>query len=446
MSNQVEDELEHYHTTPRRRIDLGNVVMIGNLRDRYAEGKLTTLADLIGSTRQFQATDPRDLIFALLGIVKLTEAKRAEDAITIDYDLTTDEVFTRAARYLWKVERSHGKLLEGVESSPARENGEKLPSWLPDYSVRARSPLGLWSPVNFFSGYDPHSPSAPESLFASHGFDKGLLDVSTVYIDDVADCGEPLRDWRTARGFCKSLEIITGMEKTYYNGQHRLEAFWRTLICNIFPRGPIVPAPASFVKSFKDWLLCTHFASFNSANRENMINGAKKDTDLLQRQAYAIDWLRDDEYDAIPNVWQFCVYPWSKKAKSLQPGATFHHAVRHFEDMKLFVTKNGYLGLGPAHLQSGDRLHCANASPWFYTLRDITEPEAVGPSRYTFLGLAYVHDLCGGRFQELKGDRSWRAIQNDEDESFQISKAMAKPDDEDAGKKWYLMWTASIFC
>lgn len=138
MSNQVEDELEHYHTPPRQRIDLGNVVRVGNLRNRYAKGELTTLADAIGSTRQFQATDPRDLIFALLGIVELTEAKEAEDSITIDYDLTTDEVFRRAARYLWKVERSHGKLLEGVESSPAREDGEKLPSWLPDYSVRAR--------------------------------------------------------------------------------------------------------------------------------------------------------------------------------------------------------------------------------------------------------------------------------------------------------------------
>ncbi|KAL5317932.1 hypothetical protein ACEPPN_015036 [Leptodophora sp. 'Broadleaf-Isolate-01'] len=237
------------------------------------------------------------------------------------------------------------------------------------------------------------------------------------------------------------------MEKTYYNGQHRLEAFWRTLICDIFPQGPIIPAPADFVRSFKDWLQCTHFASFNSANQENIINGdTNKDADPLQRQAYAIDCLRDDEYDAMPNVWQFCVYPWSKRAWSLQPGATFHHAVRHFEDMKLFVTKNGYLGLGPAHLQPGDRLHCANASPWFYALRDITQPGAAGPRRCKFLGLAYVHDLCRGRFQELKADRSWRVLQNNENESFQISKAMAKPDDEDTGRKMYLRWTSTTLC
>lgn len=106
-------------------------------------GSLPSWADLLGvlaATRHCGASDPRDKLYALLPL--LDGAGRASDGarsssvsgIRPDYGLPTAVVFTDLAVRLLEV---HGLELLRWVVSPARVVG--LPSWVPDWSVNARS-------------------------------------------------------------------------------------------------------------------------------------------------------------------------------------------------------------------------------------------------------------------------------------------------------------------
>lgn len=89
------------------------------------------LLDLLLLARQCQASDPRDKVFAILGLLP---SGRIDD-IEADYTLTTEQVYTRVALHLaktrgWKSVLTHAGLL-GRESSLLTE----LPSWVPDWSI-----------------------------------------------------------------------------------------------------------------------------------------------------------------------------------------------------------------------------------------------------------------------------------------------------------------------
>ena len=389
------DGLEHYHDAPRR-VDLGNSVLISNLRNRYQENKPITLGEAITSTWQFHATDKRDLIFALLGIVRMSKPADAADDLVVDYSLPEEKVFEQATRYLWKVEKSYGHILDVVVPDSTVLASRSSPSWRPDYRLRSRPPLAFWATPHGLSfslggGYRQSPCNWQGDLMGN-----AELRIVAAYIDQVEKCGEPIKQWRTSSGFLNSLEIIYGMPKTYFNGQHRLEVFWRTLICNTWPKGPVIPAPADAATSFKDWILCTHFANFNGA----LVEG--KPFGLVS--AYMIDLLRDEEYDVIPNVFPFTIvpHPRSPTTHVLQPGASFHHAVQHFEDMQLFVTKRGYLGLGPATLQPGDTIWGTEFSRWLYAMRDVLSGESQKTKQ--FVGAVYAHGLTDGEFLETVVD------------------------------------------
>jgi hypothetical protein len=91
------------------------------------------LIHLMRSFRHFQATDPRDKVFALLGIGKDTEAL----GLHPDYRKSCQEVYSNLARRL--IHNGYVELLSLCEF-PKQING--LPSWVHDWSAKSyRSPL-----------------------------------------------------------------------------------------------------------------------------------------------------------------------------------------------------------------------------------------------------------------------------------------------------------------
>ncbi|KAH6694338.1 heterokaryon incompatibility protein-domain-containing protein [Leptodontidium sp. MPI-SDFR-AT-0119] len=91
------------------------------------------LIHLMRSFRHFQATDPRDKVFALLGISKDTEALRLHP----DYRKSCQEVYSNLARTL--IRNGYVEVLSLCEF-PKQIDG--LPSWVHDWSAKSyRSPL-----------------------------------------------------------------------------------------------------------------------------------------------------------------------------------------------------------------------------------------------------------------------------------------------------------------
>ena len=90
---------------------------------------------LLQKHRYSKSTDPRDKVYAFLGLAnsKMAPFHTNPTAITPDYKLSVQQVYMQTAKALLK---SYGNLsvLSHVEDASIRRI-TGLPSWVPDYSV-----------------------------------------------------------------------------------------------------------------------------------------------------------------------------------------------------------------------------------------------------------------------------------------------------------------------
>ena len=125
---------------------LTTIVNIEALRVRVKEGSLPPISTLVAAN-QSAATDPRDLVYAFLGL-----AKENEDPLLrpnyLEYN-SAPVVFLNLIEYSVRVENS----LDIICFSEGRiQNG--LPSWCPDWTQRPRSG---WHYKSDLSGHAPYS-------------------------------------------------------------------------------------------------------------------------------------------------------------------------------------------------------------------------------------------------------------------------------------------------
>lgn len=89
---------------------------------RYLNGTTQDLLDLADRCRELEATDPRDKIYALLGLAE-------DDQFEVDYDESVREVYQRFA--VACIERS-GTL--GILNFVIGSYRNDIPSWVPDWT------------------------------------------------------------------------------------------------------------------------------------------------------------------------------------------------------------------------------------------------------------------------------------------------------------------------
>jgi hypothetical protein len=101
----------------------------------WAEPRLT---EFLQDSRFSLATDPRDKIYSLLNLFRISEDK-AELAwlLTIDYAQAVAQVYTNAARYCVEVERTL-EIICYKEGAPALSD---IPSWVPDWTSEHLFPI-----------------------------------------------------------------------------------------------------------------------------------------------------------------------------------------------------------------------------------------------------------------------------------------------------------------
>ena len=108
------------------------------------------LYEVLDRCRSRFSTDPRDKVFAVLGLIKPIE--RAQSLLSIDYGLSASEVFTNTAEYMLK---TTGRLtwLGGV--FPPGSTNTPCPSWAPDWS-NASTIMTLPCNVKYIPGVTPN--------------------------------------------------------------------------------------------------------------------------------------------------------------------------------------------------------------------------------------------------------------------------------------------------
>ena len=149
---------------------------------RLAENSESELLNTLISCRRYDATDPRDKVYGVLGMV----SPRASSRLLPDYGRDLVDVYTDVVQYQLETSGYEGKLdFLGADGLP--EGGiTGLPSWLPDWRYRDRYHL----PFRKFLSDEAATPrpgrhSTESTVYAASGTTEGFLTLK-IPITDIA--------------------------------------------------------------------------------------------------------------------------------------------------------------------------------------------------------------------------------------------------------------------
>jgi hypothetical protein len=192
-----------------------------------------TFEQLITLARMSGCENPKDKIFALLGMVP-----RGAFGLTADYSKTTEQVYIEAIRRLIQETRSL-KCLSWVTDRSVRKF-PLFPTWVGEFEDKAFQSELAFSTV----GYDATLGSELDVLDVAPG-DSRLLRARGVEIDRIVDLAETW-DWHTRRlRFDPQWITLTLRLPNIYHptGQTRGEALVTTLVANEVDHLPLDQQP-----------------------------------------------------------------------------------------------------------------------------------------------------------------------------------------------------------
>ena len=299
-----------------------------------------SLSLLLCVTRRFLASDPRDKVFALIGLASNIKSQ----SINPDYARPTVDVYRDITGYLITTEQSL-TLLSTVEDISHRKPDSSLPSWVPDYNYHENIftfgfPIGR---IQYSAaGSTPVSVrwSPASSILAVDGLNHDEAEtVSPISFSDTRNQKQVILEW---------LRIASPLLRS---GSIDSNAFWRTLIGD--SDRDTFPAPA---------LYGTYFAHYLA------YLGIQK----TYEDSAGLTGIGDHPDAAV-------------MASTYQASFEFMAWRRTF-----FTTRKGLIGLGPRSTQRGDKICIFSGGRVPFILR-------VDGMHYRLLGEAYVHGLMKGQ-------------------------------------------------
>lgn len=364
------------------------------VRERAYRSNRIHLATLIDATWDFGTEDPRDAIFALLGILPpKTGRKNVHGVIAANYSRCISDIFTEAAKICVhatkgdpeKVGLSLRPLqalswvrplrLEVQDRRATRPHlgpgpAPDMPTWVPDFHIPRRG-NALWS--------DRFSACGKRSTARFWPSEPRLLKVSGRYLDQLVQVARTTVTFKgTGLAYDVNLdiaswfEVLLHLDIRYQGICSRVEAFWKTLIHDYGAEIPQDVARAS-LKQLLRTLTLEH--EYPGRVREQLASLRRDDASSLLPT--------DTELDTFAGPSE--LNGQSTDFKSTMAEATF---------TELFRTKNGYLGIGMPSIRKGDQIWVLDGSRVPFVLR----PLSTGSNcpRYQFMGESYVHGVMYG--------------------------------------------------
>ncbi|KAJ4376360.1 hypothetical protein N0V83_001643 [Neocucurbitaria cava] len=316
------------------------VAQIDYFRHRYHQGHHPYLSGLLHDFRTRSSTDSRDKIFGLLGLV--TEDLKYNE-LQADYSLPTDAVYRQAFIYLLQQKKSVNLLVRAIELKRTLD----LPTWIPDWTAEVDEATAN---IELNIIYTLHLYNASQSTQSDIVYPNtsNMLGVKGLLFDTVATLPEALSHdpWPTEpriEEYVKSLYENMGRPSGSYMGRESLARAFRRL----FSMDKVV-----------------------NVTGDSFLRATGRD------------------YGKYPNT--CLLYPLRSHNWYLPP-------------FRFFITKKGYIGLGPRNMRVGDSIHIFLGGNLPFVLRQV--PEQIGvtepqETRYEYVGYCYVHGIMDGEALE----------------------------------------------
>ena len=232
-----------------RNIEI-SVVKLVDWRDRWMHGAGANkpaefnLENLLFDTWHFRATDPRDKIYGLYGLLSLKDT--ATQDWKADYERPVAKVYADATKQIFS-DASELKFLSAVVDRSLR-NLTSLPSWVPDYSLP-------FATAHFWFYNAAGKLPLPSPIYLPSGAWNELR-IQGVQVGTVLRIGSTTGGAGDVRAlFHPSWLDLTLLVPSKYHHTHesRTEALWRTL-CGNQDVSANPPAPAHYREGFHDMI------------------------------------------------------------------------------------------------------------------------------------------------------------------------------------------------
>lgn len=425
LREQCQDEADVDYN---RRKTLSETILRATGNNSMQPASLT-MAFALGN-KSFQATDPRDKIFAFIGIVNhlftVDGLNDQRGKITADYsDSSTSPAAAVYARITARaiIEAQSLSVILTQSDAPDSKLGD-LPSWCPDLSISAGT-SGFMDIRPIFNACNRDSGETHRRLRLSFQDDDRRLGVSAIVLAQVSSLGVGNEGLRHAP-ILSLAKFLLEQAPTYApTGQNRVEAFWRTLIMD----AAAVTSPASW--SALDSRDPFHSYILTQLWKEYSMEYKKSDISLPEwRRSYgALDELAEaDDTGHMPSTLDFErdfgemgrlaalqstdepievteVQKMLRDSFRAKIEAWSHSIEDSFAKKRFAVSSEGHFLLVPEWTKEEDTLAIVDGCPCPVILR----PHVTDARYWIMVGPAYAHGIMYGE-AVLDDEEKWQKI------------------------------------
>jgi Heterokaryon incompatibility protein (HET) len=323
---------------------------LNSLRSAFGAHKGDELRNLLLGTSASQATEPKDRIYALLGLMR----EEDRQLIKVDYARPCWAIYAEAISVI--LQRTNGTFfLSGVELAGSTSE-PSYPSWVPRFGFKY-----FLNPTRYHPAGVGASGPGNDCQNGAVDTDLRTLRVRGMPIDVVVDklsfnedrtCVEQLPNAETMANKAHELAAFHQDERPYLHSLKTKEPLWRTLIANkTYTTKNREPAPELYGDMYRS------------------IRSRQDDPSSVQGTSESVN---DDYYQRLWN---------------------------HLPSNCFFVTKSGFCGVGPSNIEIGDHLAIWFGAPVPFVLRqneDQAQVKREGEFACSVVGVAYVGGIMDG--------------------------------------------------
>lgn len=381
-----------------------------------------SLMRLILSARSFQCSDPRDRIYALLG---LSKDMSMPSPIVPDYTKSIKQVYEEATLHLIREEGNMDVLLD----DRADRADAQFPTWVPDFSVLRE--LELSRTVDRFAAGHAEECIRPDADFVerqtgANGRKCRMLRIKALYFDEITakttEDSIPAPDYNH-RGIITKHYHQPAMSEPLQLFQSilaQLNVNYSTEPLHGLDRAPSI---GYLILQYLSGGTRSVVADLEQAARhiptQNMLRARKVSVDKIAEK-FGIALTNDVRDDILVAAACESAFLWTRHTRSWTPDDAWHriwfaknsntsespYAValaNHQCDF--FATSHGFIGLGPARLEVGDKVVVP-----FGASRPFVVRKSKNGEHYQLVGDAVVPGIMSGQLIHLHQEGVLKAV------------------------------------